>query len=93
MWIHADHARRGLGTQVLTALLAWGFTDWQWERLEWRCDEENHASRRVAEKVGMALEAQLRNDATPTGQRRNTLIYAAHRSEWRLPARLATARP
>lgn len=93
MWIHVGHSRRGLGTRVLAALLAWGFSDWEWERLEWRCDEANHPSRRVAEKAGMSLEAQLRNDATPTGARRNTVIYAAHRSEWKLPALLAGGRP
>ena len=93
MWIHRDYARRGLGTRVLLALLAWGCTEWQWERLEWRGDEGNGPSRRVAEKAGMALEAQLRNDATPTGRRRNTLIYAAQRSEWKLPGNLVSDRP
>ena len=82
MWIHALHAGRGLGTRVLVALLQWGFRDWAWERIEWRCDEANAASIRVAEKAGMELEARLRNDATPTGHRRNTLIYTAQRSEW-----------
>jgi RimJ/RimL family protein N-acetyltransferase len=89
MWIHAAHAGRGLGTRVLVALLRWGFSEWPWQRIEWRCDEENGASKRVAEKAGMPLEARLRNDATPTGRRRNTVIYAAHRSEWDAETRLA----
>jgi len=86
MWIHARHAGQGLGTRVLVALLDWGFRDWPWERLEWRCDGDNAASRRVAEKAGMELEARLKNDATPTGRRRDTLIYAAHRDQWAAPA-------
>ncbi|MBT3268207.1 GNAT family N-acetyltransferase [Candidatus Poribacteria bacterium] len=93
MWIHAQHAGCGLGTRVLVALLRWGFTEWPWERIEWRCDEDNAASVRVAEKAGMPLEARLRNDATPTGRRRNTLIYAAQRSEWSPGTRLAGPLP
>ncbi len=86
MWIHARYAGKGLGKRVLVGLLEWGFREWPWERLEWRCDDGNGASRRVAEKAGMALEATLRNDATPTGRRRDTLIYAAHREDWIAPA-------
>ena len=82
MWIRADCAGRGLGTEVLRAMLDWGFDAWEWERLEWRCDTENVASRRVAEKVGMRLEGLLRNDASPSGKRRDTYIFGILRNEW-----------
>lgn len=83
MWIAASHAGQGLGTRVLHALIDWGFGDWGWERLEWRCDTRNVASARVAEKNGLLLEGTLRSQAFDVqGQRRDTHIYAILRDDW-----------
>ena len=68
---------------MLRALLEWGFRDWGWERLEWRCDTRNIASARVAEKNGLTLEGTLRSDTFDVaGERRDTHIYAMLRDEW-----------
>jgi RimJ/RimL family protein N-acetyltransferase len=83
MWIRTDAAHKGLGPQVLRAILTWGFTEWPWERLTWRCNEENVASRRTAEKAGMQLEGRLRaNVKLPDGTRETTLCFAALKEEW-----------
>jgi len=83
MWISGSRAGQGLGTQVLGALLEWGFGEWGWERLEWRCDTRNIASARVAEKNGLTREGTLRsNTFDVAGQRRDTHIYAMLRDEW-----------
>ena len=83
MWIRADAAGRGLGTAVLRALLHWGFTEWPWLRLSWRCSNANTASQRVAEKAGMRREGVLRSHAVdPGGLRRDTVCYAMLRDEW-----------
>lgn len=80
MWISGDAAGRGLGTDVLRALLGWGFDAWGWERLEWRCDVRNVASRRVAEKAGMLLEGTLRGEPAQVGEgRRDTLVFGLTR--------------
>lgn len=84
MWIRASDAAQGLGTRVLGALLAWGFEEWGWERLSWRCDTRNGASVRVAEKNGLRLEGTLRSDALDTeGRRRDTYVFAILREEWK----------
>ena len=84
MWIRAESAQRGLGTEVLKALLRWGFSDWHWLRLSWRCSGANKASQRVAEKAGMLREGILRSNAVdPDGTRRDTYCYAALRNEWK----------
>jgi RimJ/RimL family protein N-acetyltransferase len=62
MWIRSDRARQGLGTHALRALIDWGFSDWPWRRLEWRCDTTSTASRRVAEKAGLWLERITERD-------------------------------
>ena len=84
MWIRVEEAGKGLGTAALRALLEWGFTEWPWERLSWRCDVENVASVRVAEKVGMVREGTLRQQATLVGEaRRDTACFAMLKSEWK----------
>ena len=83
MWIHVDHAGKGLGTKVLSALLAWGFTDWPWQRLLWRCDELNIASARTAEKAGMQREGVQRGlFFKPDGSLRDAYVYSMLRPEW-----------
>jgi len=80
MWIRASEAGTGLGTAVLQEMLHWGFTDWPWERLSWRCRADNRASRRVAEKAGMEQEGILRNQwSEGFDARRDTVVYAALR--------------
>jgi RimJ/RimL family protein N-acetyltransferase len=83
LWIRADAAHRGLGTAVTRALLGWGFTEWPWLRLSWRCSSANLASQRVAEKAGLRREGVLRSHAVdPDGQRRDTVCYAMLREDW-----------
>lgn len=83
MWIRADVASRGLGTHALESLLAWGFSEWPWERIVWQCDVDNLASSKVAEKAGMHYEGISRSDdfKVNSAERRDTAWYAALRSE------------
>lgn len=82
LWIRADAAGAGLGVAVLAAMLRWGFGAWPWERLEWRCDHRNDASRRTAEKAGMRYEGSLRGDKPEVGEgRRTTLVFGLTRED------------
>ncbi|MEM1414084.1 MAG: GNAT family protein [Myxococcota bacterium] len=86
MWIRASRHGQGLGTEVLRALLRWGFSPaWGWLRLAWRCDANNLASRRVAEKAGLHREGVLRHHARATkdGAPQDTWCFAALASEAR----------
>jgi RimJ/RimL family protein N-acetyltransferase len=86
MWIRAGSAHQGLGTRVLQALLRWGFAEWPWQRISWRCNGTNLASQRVAERAGMRKEGVLRSHrVTPDGSREDTVCYAALRGEWLEP--------
>lgn len=83
MFIRQSEAHRGLGSSVLSSLLDWGFTDWPWLRLAWRCDERNLASVRVAEKAGLRREGVLRSQHADVGEgRRDTVCYAMTRHDW-----------
>jgi RimJ/RimL family protein N-acetyltransferase len=86
MWIHVDYAGKGLGSRVLRAMLEWGFTEWPWDRIEWRCDTENLASARVAEKNGMVLEGRLRRDhRNKAGQKADMFVFSMLRDEYVRP--------
>jgi RimJ/RimL family protein N-acetyltransferase len=83
MFVRASEAGRGLGTQILDGLLAWGFSDWPWLRLAWRCDQRNLASVRVAEKCGLRHEGVLRGQQAEVGdERRDTACYALTKQDW-----------
>jgi RimJ/RimL family protein N-acetyltransferase len=83
MFVRSSEAGRQLGTRILQAMLQWGFRDWPWLRLSWRCDERNIASVRVAEKGGLSLEGVLRGQAAEVGGgRRYTACYAITKSEF-----------
>jgi ribosomal-protein-serine acetyltransferase len=83
LFIRTSEAGRGLGTKVTLALLAWGFSDWPWQRLAWRCDARNLASLRVAAKSGLRHEGALRGQAAHTGDgRADTVCYGLTRTEW-----------
>jgi RimJ/RimL family protein N-acetyltransferase len=84
MWIRANQAGKGLGTAVLKAMIGWGFTEWGFDRICWRCRVDNHASARTAEKAGMTLEARLRRQHPDHkgGPNVDTLYYAILKEEW-----------
>ena len=84
MWVAAAHAGKGVGSAMLAAMLAWGFTEWPWRRLTWRCDVRNKASARVAEKNGMRLEArEVEYRHGVDGTLTDDLSYAILKREWR----------
>jgi len=83
MWIRGDQAGKGVGTSVLQALIRWGFTEWPWQRLSWRCAGKNHASRKVAVKASMQQEGVLRSQRLlADGTRDDTYCFAILRSEF-----------
>jgi len=77
MWIASEYAGMGFGTHSLQTMVAWGFSEWPWRRMVWKCDARNTASRRVAEKAGFTLEGIAQRDGTaPDGLLRDTCSYA-----------------
>ncbi|MBV6457881.1 MAG: hypothetical protein HONBIEJF_01001 [Fimbriimonadaceae bacterium] len=85
LWIHASHAGKGLGKKVLRAMLEWGFTEWGWYRIVWKCDSDNLASAAVARSCGLVEEGRFRQDRIkPDGTRIDTLVFAILAHEWRI---------
>ncbi len=64
-WIRTDHARRGLTTEACNALLEWGARQLHVTRFTLWAGRDNHASRRVAVKLGFSHVGPL--DWKPEG--------------------------
>ncbi|GAA1353020.1 GNAT family N-acetyltransferase [Streptomyces beijiangensis] len=59
-WTAKEHRGRGYMTEAVSALARWAFTALGAERLEWRAEVGNGASRAVAEKSGFRVEGVMR---------------------------------
>ncbi|NIS80508.1 MAG: GNAT family N-acetyltransferase [Anaerolineales bacterium] len=68
--------RKGLATEAVQALTIIAFEEMEAKRVEIRSDARNLPSRRVAERAGYWLEAELHSDDRANdGSLRDTLIY------------------
>jgi ribosomal-protein-alanine N-acetyltransferase len=72
--IDKAHWGRGLGTEAAKAILDYGFEKLMLSRLICLIDEENLASLRVAEKIGMVFEKEERDEMGPF------LLYSRNKS-------------
>ncbi|KIL49682.1 GNAT family N-acetyltransferase [Jeotgalibacillus soli] len=72
----------GIVPEAAAALLKFGFEQMELERIQARCFEENKASERVMQKIGMTYEGTLRNEMYVKGVHRNMKMYAILRDEF-----------
>ncbi|MEU4386540.1 GNAT family N-acetyltransferase [Promicromonospora sp. NPDC023805] len=74
--LHPDVSGRGLATEAARATLELAFTTYGFHRVFARIDEENAASVRVAERLGMRPEAHLLENDQRDGVWSNEVVYA-----------------
>lgn len=74
--LHPDFRGRGLATEAARAVLTFGFEELNLHRIEARYMQENTASRKLMERVGMTFEGFAREAALIKGEYR-TLGYCA----------------
>lgn len=76
-WGRTSETGQGFITEAVSALVAMAFEQLGAARIGLVVDEENTASRRVAERCGFRLEGVLESERrAPDGSLRNTCIYA-----------------
>lgn len=86
--IRPDVSGRGYATEAVSALLDAAFGVFGVRRVVARIDAENEASARLAERVGMRLEARLVQNEWYNGRWGDELDYAILASEWPPAARV-----
>jgi RimJ/RimL family protein N-acetyltransferase len=76
-WCRTSRHGQGIVTEAVGAICAYAFEHLKAQRLEIVTDEENAASRRVAERCGFELEGVMRHQRRdPRGDLRDMCIYA-----------------
>ncbi len=70
-----DHWNAGYASEILQALLAFGFGQLSLHRVYGKCDEQNFASARVLEKGGLRDEGTLREHVWLRDHWRSTRYY------------------
>ena len=82
-WIGSAFHGTGLNTAMKALMLQHVFVEMDFEKVEFRIDERNTASRRAVEKLGARLEGILRKNVyLADGFKRNTCCYGLLRKEW-----------
>ncbi len=82
-WIGRSFQGTGLNTNMKFLMLQHAFDTMNFEKVEFRVDERNIASRKAVEKVGGTYEGLLRrNVVLMDGFRRNTCCYGILKEEW-----------
>ena len=76
---------RGITVEAMRAIVQAAFDCYtQLVRIRARADNENTASHRVMEKLGMKREGHLRQDSFLLGELRDEVVYGLLREEWEL---------
>src|SRR5690242_19673560 len=82
-WIGKEFQKTGVNRNCKYLMLAFAFDELKAERVEFKTDERNTASRTAIEKIGGQYEGLLRSHTLLSdGFRRNTICYSILRNEW-----------
>ncbi|MFJ4617730.1 GNAT family N-acetyltransferase [Streptomyces sp. NPDC088812] len=85
-WATKEHRGRGYTTEAARTASHWAFTDLAVDRVEWRAEVGNTASRAVAEHAGFTLEGTLRSAIDNKGVRRDCWVGSLLPSDLGLPS-------
>ncbi|MEW2297874.1 GNAT family protein [Streptomyces sp. NPDC006743] len=85
-WAAKEHRGNGYVTEASRAAARWAFTHLAVDRLEWRAEVGNTASRAVAERAGFTVEGTLRSALNNKGVRRDCWVGSLLPSDLELPS-------
>ncbi len=80
--LHPDHHGHGFATEAARALLELGFDRFGLHRIVGRLEARNRPSAAVLERLGMRLEAHLRENEWVKGEWNDEQVYAILHAEW-----------
>jgi ribosomal-protein-alanine N-acetyltransferase len=81
-WLGSDFWEKGYATEAATAVVGWGFSEMDLNRISATRFSDNPASGRVLEKIGMRWEGELRRHVFHGGEFRDMVMYGILREEW-----------
>ena len=82
-WIGKQFQGTGLNKHIKFLMLQYAFETLDFDKVEFRIDERNIASKKAVEKIGATLEGILRKDTLMLdGFKRSTCCYGILKEEW-----------
>ena len=82
-WIGKEFHGSGLNKHMKFLMLQYAFETLEFDKVEFRIDERNMASRKAVEKLNAKLEGVLRKDTLMlNGFKRSTCCYGILKEEW-----------
>ena len=82
-WLNPQHQRTGANTEAKLLLLRHAFETLGCERVEFKTDSENKASRAALARIGAREEGTLRSHmARLDGSRRDSVYFSVIAPEW-----------
>src|SRR2546427_4035131 len=81
IWLSPSMQRTRQATDAIYVMCRYSF-DLGNRRLEWKCNAENAASRRAAERFGFTFEGVFRQHMVVKGHNRDTAWYSITDAEW-----------
>jgi RimJ/RimL family protein N-acetyltransferase len=85
-WATKEHRGNGYLTEATRTAAHWAFARASIDRVEWRAEVGNRASRTVAERAGFTMEGTLRSAVNNKGVRRDCWIGSLLPSDLGLPS-------
>ncbi|ARP74112.1 N-acetyltransferase [Streptomyces pluripotens] len=85
-WAAREHRGHGYITEATRTACRWVFTKAGVDRVEWRAEVGNLASRAVAERAGFTIEGTLRSGMSNKGVRRDCWVGSLLPSDLGLPS-------
>ncbi|WP_460066318.1 GNAT family N-acetyltransferase [Streptomyces sp. YKOK-I1] len=85
-WTAKEHRGHGYTTEAARTATRWAFTHLAVDRVEWRAEVGNQASRAVARAAGFTLEGTLRSALNNKGVRRDCWVGSLLPSDLGLPS-------
>lgn len=79
---HPDQHGKGYAREAATAALRFGFETVGLRRIIGRCDSRNTSSAKLMERLGMTLEARLRENELFKGVWADELVFGVLADEW-----------
>lgn len=74
--------RSAEATEAMSLMAAHLFDELGYRRYEWKCHNDNAASKRAAERFGFRFEGVFRNDMVVKGKNRDTAWFAMTDEDW-----------
>ncbi|MGB3297409.1 MAG: GNAT family protein [Phormidesmis sp.] len=84
-WLAEQYQGKGLVTRACKAVLDYGFTDLNLNRIDIRCAPKNLRSQAVAERLGLTYEGTLRDAEWLYEHFVDHRVYSMLQREWRSP--------